>query len=104
MGDKLTIADLHLYVLCNWIGMGVLDGIPKSVITDQPCITALVKKINELIGMQPQVQDFFTNYYSTEIADLIPRRRFSILEAVDVWISFLGMLIKIVWAFLWQEQ
>jgi len=48
VGDKLTIADLHLYVLCNWIGMGVLDGIPKSVITDQPCITALVKKINEL--------------------------------------------------------
>lgn len=63
----------------------------------------LVKNINELIGMQPQVQDFFNDHYCPEIAALIPKRRFSVIDAVDVWISFLGMMIKILWAFLWQE-
>ena len=48
VGDKLTVADLHLYVLCNWIGMGTLDGISKDVILQFPNITALVKKINEM--------------------------------------------------------
>jgi len=48
VGDTLTIADLHLYVLCNWIGMGTLDGITKDVILQFPNVTALVKKINEI--------------------------------------------------------
>ena len=31
VGDKVTMADLHFYVLANWIGMGVLDGITGEV-------------------------------------------------------------------------
>ena len=34
-------------VLCNWIGMGTLDGIGKEVITQFAHVTALVKKLNE---------------------------------------------------------
>uniref|UniRef100_A0A7S2E441 Glutathione transferase n=1 Tax=Haptolina brevifila TaxID=156173 RepID=A0A7S2E441_9EUKA len=48
VGDELTLADLHLYVLCNWIGQEVLDGVPKTVITDHEHITAHCKKLNAI--------------------------------------------------------
>ena len=44
----MTIADLHLYVLCNWIGMGTIDGVVKETILKFPNVTAFVKKVNEL--------------------------------------------------------
>lgn len=48
-GGALSVADLHLYVLLNWIGMGTLDGIkPEDVILKCPNLTAFVKKINEM--------------------------------------------------------
>lgn len=47
VGGELSIADIHLYVLCNWIGMGTLDGIGKEVITQFAHVAALVKKLNE---------------------------------------------------------
>jgi len=47
VGDALTMADLHFYVLANWIGMGTLDGIPKDVILAFPKLTNLVKKLND---------------------------------------------------------
>ncbi|EGB10473.1 hypothetical protein AURANDRAFT_71137 [Aureococcus anophagefferens] len=53
VGDSLTIADLHVYVLMNWIGMKVLDGVDPvcvlnaaklknlcSVLNDHPAIKA----------------------------------------------------------------
>ena len=32
MGNNLTIADLKLYWIINWLTMGILDGIPKNLI------------------------------------------------------------------------
>ena len=48
VNDKLTMADIHFYVLANWIGMGVLDGITKECITQFPKLTALVQKLDEM--------------------------------------------------------
>ena len=31
-GDELTLADLSVYVMLNWVGMGVLDGVNKDCI------------------------------------------------------------------------
>ncbi|KAH8063117.1 glutathione transferase [Aureococcus anophagefferens] len=36
VGDSLTIADLHVYVLMNWIGMKVLDGVDRSACSTRP--------------------------------------------------------------------
>ena len=44
----MTIADLHLYVLCNWIGMGTIDGVTKEMLLKFPNVTAFVQKVNEL--------------------------------------------------------
>jgi len=48
VGDSLTIADLHLYVLCNWIGMGTIDGVSKEMLLKFNNVAAFVKKVNEL--------------------------------------------------------
>jgi len=48
VGDKVTMADLHFYVLANWIGMGVLDGITGDCLRPFPKLTALVKSLNEV--------------------------------------------------------
>ena len=32
MGNNLTVADLKLYWIVDWLTMGILDGIPKSLI------------------------------------------------------------------------
>ena len=45
-------ADLHFYVLANWIGMGTLDGIPKEVILEFPKLTNLVRRLDEV----PQIK------------------------------------------------
>jgi len=34
VGNSLTIADLKLYWIIDWLTMGILDGIPKSLIDD----------------------------------------------------------------------
>lgn len=48
VGDSVSVADLHVYVLLNWIGMEVLDGVSKKVILDSVPLTTFVKKINAL--------------------------------------------------------
>lgn len=45
--EDITIADLTVYGLCNWIGMGVLDGISGDCITSLPKLKNLVSKLNE---------------------------------------------------------
>jgi hypothetical protein len=32
VGNNLTIADLKLYWIIDWLTMGILDGIPKNLI------------------------------------------------------------------------
>jgi glutathione S-transferase len=44
VGDAVTLADLHVYVLCNWIGMEVLDGVPASCVT--PALRAHCATLN----------------------------------------------------------
>ena len=36
-----------MYALLNWLGMEVLDGVPKSVVTDFPKLKRLVELLNE---------------------------------------------------------
>lgn len=48
VGNSLTIADLNVYVLLNWIGMEVLDGIPKECVLSFPGLTKLCKVINAI--------------------------------------------------------
>jgi glutathione S-transferase len=47
VGDSITMADLHVYVLLNWLGMEVLDGVPKEVVLAFPGLTRLVQTLNE---------------------------------------------------------
>ena len=47
-GDELTLADLSVYVMLNWVGMGVLDGVNKECILKFPKLTNLVRTINEM--------------------------------------------------------
>ena len=47
VGDALTIADLHVYVLLNWLGMGVLDGVPNQVVLDSAPLKAHCALLNE---------------------------------------------------------
>ena len=46
-GDSVTLADICFYVTANWIGMGVLDGIDKTCITNGcPKLTKLIKTLD----------------------------------------------------------
>lgn len=47
VGDSITIADLHAYVMLNWIGMGVLDGVTNQCVLDCPGLVKLLGLINE---------------------------------------------------------
>jgi glutathione S-transferase len=40
VGDALTVADLKIYWFIDWITMGVLDGIPTSIVDGHPHVTA----------------------------------------------------------------
>lgn len=48
VGSSLTVADLHLYCLLNWIGMGTLDGVSPDTVLKFPKLTEFVKKMNEM--------------------------------------------------------
>ena len=47
VGDSITLADLHCYVMLNWLGMEVLDGVPKEVVLANAKLTNLCKMVNE---------------------------------------------------------
>lgn len=44
-GDDLTVADLKLFWLVDWLTMGILDGIPTSLIDEYEQLTAWRKNI-----------------------------------------------------------
>ena len=46
--DRISIADLHTYVILNFIGMGLLEGVPKEVVLAFPKLTNLLRIINEI--------------------------------------------------------
>ena len=52
VGDKLSMADINFYVCANWIGMGVLDGVPKETITQFPKLLKLIQTLDD----HPQIK------------------------------------------------
>eukprot|EP00698_Gefionella_okellyi_P003059 TRINITY_DN1287_c0_g1_i1.p1 TRINITY_DN1287_c0_g1~~TRINITY_DN1287_c0_g1_i1.p1 ORF type:complete len:210 (-),score=41.86 TRINITY_DN1287_c0_g1_i1:246-875(-) len=47
-GGKLTVADLKVYVLMNWLQSGILDHIPADVLRGYTGIQGLYKRIAEI--------------------------------------------------------
>ena len=45
--DKITMADIAVYTMLNWIGMGVLDGISGDIILSKPKLKNFVHLMNE---------------------------------------------------------
>ena len=48
VGDSVTIADLRLLPVVQWISGGALDGVDASIFNSFPEIQALVKRVGEL--------------------------------------------------------
>jgi glutathione S-transferase len=48
VGESVTIADILLYTQLTWIGGGILDGIPTSVLDDYPYCVALMEKVKSI--------------------------------------------------------
>jgi len=46
VGAGMTVADLHVYVLLNWLGMETLDGVPKTVVTQHEKLAAFVRRMD----------------------------------------------------------
>lgn len=56
------------------------------------------------MGLDEQIQKFFNEKYSPDLIPLVSKNTISIPKSIDLFISFLGMMIKVGWAFMWQEQ
>ncbi len=48
VGGSITIADLAAWRLCGWISGGIIEGIPKNILTTFPRLNTHQKKINAL--------------------------------------------------------
>lgn len=48
VGDSLTIADLKLHWIVDWLTSGMLDGIPTSLVDNYPAIQRWRKNISEV--------------------------------------------------------
>ncbi|MEJ2360171.1 MAG: glutathione S-transferase [Gammaproteobacteria bacterium] len=48
VGDSLTVADLKLYWIIEWLTCGMLDGIPTSLVDSYPAIQTWRKQIGEV--------------------------------------------------------
>ena len=53
-GDSLTLADLYVYGLLNWIGMGTLDGVSPNIIREHTKLTKLVATLDG----HPQIKEW----------------------------------------------
>ena len=54
--------------------------------------------------LPPEVRTFFIDHFNPEIIPLVSKLPIGILDSVDILTRMGGMLVKILWAFLWQEQ
>eukprot|EP00922_Rhytidocystis_sp_ex-Travisia-forbesii_P064227 GHVS01095472.1.p1 GENE.GHVS01095472.1~~GHVS01095472.1.p1 ORF type:complete len:230 (+),score=20.70 GHVS01095472.1:105-794(+) len=54
VGNQLTIADLHVFVLMSWINSGILDDIPTNLMDKTPELAKVVRQT----GMHPKVMEF----------------------------------------------
>jgi len=48
VGNSLTVADLKLYWIIDWLTSGILDGIPKNIIDDYPNMVAWRKNVTQV--------------------------------------------------------
>jgi len=57
VGDKLTVADLKLYWIIDWLSSGMLDGIPTTLFDAYPAIVAWRKHIEaERSARLPEIE------------------------------------------------
>jgi len=61
VGDGLTIADCMLKGPIQWILLGVLDGVPKTVLDMYPSILKVFAHVSEV----PQIKKYETQQYSS---------------------------------------
>lgn len=48
VGDRLTVADLKLYWIMDWLSSGMLDGIPTTLLDGYPALVAWRNKVAEM--------------------------------------------------------
>ena len=60
VGETLTIADLAIWRLVDWLKSGILDGIPDSVVDDFPGLLSH----HACIGSQPKISQWMADNYS----------------------------------------
>lgn len=53
--NRLTIADLKVFVYLNWIASGMLDHIPQNLIDDMPNLTSFWQRIKTT----PEIMDYY---------------------------------------------
>ena len=58
------------------------------------------------VAWQPDAMDFFQDRYLAEIKPLVYYKsgKISLLDSLMVIVRFIGMLLKVAWALLWQEN
>lgn len=62
VGGALTIADLSAFVDLSWIGGGILDGIPTSVLDDYPSCVALMEKVQSVEKVKEWMEKYEKPY------------------------------------------
>ncbi|EGD83350.1 hypothetical protein PTSG_03958 [Salpingoeca rosetta] len=60
--DRISIADLTAFTLIGWLTMGVMDGIPKTIVDKH----ANLKALQARIAKQPNLQAYFDKHYSKD--------------------------------------
>ncbi|CAD7700301.1 unnamed protein product [Ostreobium quekettii] len=53
-GEEMTVADLAIYSFGSWMKMGVLDGIPTSILDPYPTLCGIIEKV----GAHPKVKEW----------------------------------------------
>jgi len=58
-GDRLTVADLGLWRLLDWITSGMLDGIPTTLLEPHPQLNALYQTVNSRADVRQWMSDHY---------------------------------------------
>eukprot|EP00043_Microstomoeca_roanoka_P016692 m.171989 g.171989 ORF g.171989 m.171989 type:complete len:283 (-) comp16509_c12_seq2:1516-2364(-) len=62
LGENESIADLSAFGLVQWLTMGVIDGLPVSLVEKQ----ANLRRLQEQIRNHPKLQEYFQLHYNKE--------------------------------------
>ena len=71
--------------------------LPQFVST--PTLRFLLKELIE--PASPECAHFMSDFFIPEVGQLTHKYRLSLGESIDVLTRFFGVLVKILWAFLW---